>query len=67
MHIRRLHFLWLTLATLVALAASATERDYHQRFSEVLSNGQTGFIHGTDLVDTNNWGPSIFIAATPET
>ena len=59
MQIRRPHFLWLTLAAVVALAASAVEPDYHQRFSETLSNGQTGFIHGTDLVDTNNWGPSL--------
>jgi hypothetical protein len=47
------------MATLFALAVPAAERTYYESFTEALTNGQRGFMEGTDLVNTNNSGPTL--------
>src|SRR5947209_8421566 len=46
-----------TALVLVGLELHAADRDYEQRFSELLANGTRGFVSDTSLVDTNNIGP----------
>ncbi len=62
MHTRGLCLVELMMATLFALAVPAAEHTYYERFTQALTNGQRGFLTGTDLVNTNNPGPCLTTA-----
>jgi len=53
------------MPVLFALAVPAAERTYHERFTEALTNGQRGFMKGSELVDTNNSAPTLTNAPMP--
>jgi hypothetical protein len=49
----------LMTGILPVLCAVAAEQTYYDRFTEALTNGQKGFMTGDDLVNTNNYGPTL--------
>jgi hypothetical protein len=59
MNVHRLYLIGFMLAALFAHAVSGAEPTYYERFTEALTNGQRGFMRGADLVDTNNWRPTL--------
>jgi hypothetical protein len=59
MHSRRIRVVALAALALLALHACAAERGYYELFTEALTNGSSGMIASTNLVNTNNLGPVI--------
>jgi len=55
--LRALHL--FAVAAMFALQVSATERTYYEVFSNALTNGSTGWMSDSALLNTNNPGPSI--------
>lgn len=49
----------LMMATLLTFRVAAGEQTYYERFTEALKNGQRGFMEGGDLVNTNNYEPTL--------